>query len=216
VDQKVEQLSAAGSFPTHKRRDEQGFSLVEMLVVVAIIGILSAISYMVFFNTLPSLRADAGMEFAETQLRQAREYSIDNRRNIEVVFQGTSEMVTNYCGNPNANPPSNDPTCTTLTQLSDFFLPYGMTFQVFAGVPDLPAPDNFGNASAVSFCTGLPCTITFQSDGSVVQGAGSTNVYQNGTVFIGKTGTPVSARAIATLATTGRIKGWRWNGAAWH
>jgi len=183
----------------------EGFSLIELLTTLAIIGIICGMSYMAFANILPGLRADSAMQVLMIQLRQAREASVDQRRNVTVTFQGTAELVTVRQNLPNGT-----------TTLSDYILPYGMVFNVFGGVPDVPAPDNNGNGQSVNFpnCAGLPCTITFQSDGSVVDGNGNPI---NGTVFIGKNGGQNStARAVALLGSTGKMKGYRYNGAVWH
>jgi len=140
----------------------------------------------------------------QAQLRQAREVSIDQRRNVTVTFQGTSEMVAMIQGiNGGAN-----------TQLYDYFLAERFVYVVFSSAGD--TPDGFGNAAAVTYnCTGnvLPCTITFQSDGSVLDGNGG---YSNGSIFIGITGQTSTARAVTVLSATGKIKGWHYTGTGWN
>lgn len=188
----------------HRAVEAEGFTLIEFMITLAIIGIASAMAYVAFSSALPTIRADSAMQLLEAQLRQARETSVDQRRNVTVTFQGTSELVTKLVNLDSST-----------TQLSDYFLPYGMVYTVVAGVPDVPAPDNYGNGYSVTFgCTSLPCTITFQSDGSVLDGLnGTTN---NGTIFIGKAGQTPTARAVTILISTGKIKGYRYTGAVWH
>lgn len=190
----------------HGAMDVAGFTLIEFIIVLAVIGIVSAMAFVAFSNALPNIRADSAMQLLEAQLRQARETSVDQRRNVQVVFKATNEMVTLTCTVPD---------CSSTTPLSDYFLPNGMVYTVVAGVPDVPAPDNYGNGYSVTFgCTSLPCTITFQSDGSVLDGLSGTG--DNGTIFIGKTGQVTSARAVTILIATGKIKGYRYTGAVWH
>ena len=176
---------------------------------ITIMGIVSAMALVAFFNELPTLRADAAMELLEAQLRQAREAAVDQRRNIQITFQGTGEVIT---VRQNENPSTD--AATTTTTLSDVILdPNQMTFTVFKTLPD--TPDGFGNSTAVSFNCGvtpLPCTITFQGDGTVVDHTGA---YINGTVFIGATGNTITARAVTILGSTGRIKGYRYKNNAW-
>ena len=59
---------------------------------------------------------------------------------------------------------------------------------------------------------GGPNTMMFQSDGTFVNAAGTT---LNGTVFMGVTGIPSTARAVTVLGTTGRIRSYRSAGAGW-
>lgn len=190
---------------------EQGFSAVEVLVTLAIIGVLSGIAMVVFINELPTLRADAAMQLLEAQLRQARETAVDQRRNILVTFQGTGEMLT---VRQDLNITTTPPTVISTTTLGDFILdPNQMVYTVFAALPD--TPDGFGKSAAVNFNCGippLPCTITFQGDGSVVDHTGA---YINGTIFIGNSGNVVTARAITILGATGRIKGYRFKIDSW-
>jgi prepilin-type N-terminal cleavage/methylation domain-containing protein len=183
---------------------EAGFTVIELLLAVAIIVIVFGMAFEAFQNALPSMRADSAMQLLEAQLRQAREVSIDQRRYVTVTFQGTSELVATILG---INGGSN-------TQLYDYFLPNRMVYMLFTGVPD--TPDGYGNTSSVTYnCTGstLPCTITFQSDGSVQDGQGGSN---NGSIFIGIARQTETARAVTILSATGKIKAWRYSGTAWH
>jgi len=159
-----------------------------------------------YANAYPAFRATSAVNLLQAQLRQAREVSIDQRRNVTVTFQGTSELVAVIVG---INGASN-------TTLYDYFLPERLSYVLETGVPDVPAPDNYGNSYAVSYaCPGntLPCTITFQSDGSVLDGSGGST---NGGIFIGISGQTQTARAVKILSATGRIKAWSYNGSAWH
>lgn len=184
---------------------EAGFTVIELMLSIAIIGIVFGMAFEAFQNALPSMRADSGMQLLEAQLRQARQVSVDQRRWVTVTFQGTSELVASILdlnGNP-ITPP-----------LYDYFLPEQMVYTLFKGVAD--TPDNYGNTSAVTYnCPGptLPCTITFQSDGSVQDGQKGSN---NGSIFIGIAGQTQTARAVTILSATGKIKGWRYTGTAWH
>jgi prepilin-type N-terminal cleavage/methylation domain-containing protein len=185
-----------------RARLEQGFSLIEVLATIAIIGIVSGMSYFAFANVLPGIRSDSALQVLVAQIRQARQFSVDQRRNVNVTFQGTREIVTNRV-NLDAS----------LTLLSDYFLPYGMVYKVFTGVPDTPDGwDPLLTLVKFNACATLPCTITFQSDGSVLDAASN---FVNGTVLIGSAGKANTARAVTILGATGRIKGYRWSGTQW-
>jgi type II secretory pathway pseudopilin PulG len=178
--------------------------MVELAFSVAIIVVVLVTVFEAYANAYPAFRATTALNLLQAQLRQAREASIDQRRYVTVTFQGTAELVAVVDGiNGAAN-----------TQLFDYFLPEGLQFVLLTGVPD--TPDAYGNSYAVNYaCPShtLPCTIIFQSDGSVQDGSsGSTN----GSIFIGITGQPMTARAVTILSATGKIKGWSYNGTAWH
>ena len=76
------------------RRNEAGFTLLEVLVVVALLGTLAAMAIMVSPAFLKSARADAGIEQAMDTLRLARETAISQRRNVRVVFVGLDAIQT--------------------------------------------------------------------------------------------------------------------------
>jgi type II secretory pathway pseudopilin PulG len=180
---------------------EAGFTVIELMLSIAVIVLVFGMAFESFQNALPSMRADSAMQLLEAQLRLARQVSIDRRQYVQVTFQGTSELVAVVVGSPN-------------TQLYDYFLPNRMVYMLFTGVGD--TPDNYGDTSAVTYnCPGstLPCTITFQGDGSVQDGQSGSN---NGSIFIGIAGQTQTARAVTILSATGKIKGWRYNGIAWH
>jgi Tfp pilus assembly protein FimT len=208
--------------------------MVEILSVIVIIGIVSALALVAWYKEMPMLRADSAMQLMEATLRQAREAAVDERRNVMVTFQGTGEMVTCSSGTLPGHIacPNTNGTPAPVSEISDLVLdPSQMTFQVLSGVLD--TPDAFGyttpecvTSSGICFNNNtcgttatLPCYITFQSDGTVVNSAGT---YINGTVFIGAVGNarnptnPLTARAVTVLGTTGRIKGYRWTGTQWY
>jgi type II secretory pathway pseudopilin PulG len=180
--------------------------LVELAFTLAIICVVVVVVFEAYANAYPAFRATSAVSLLQAQLRQARQVSIDQRRSVTVTFQGTAELVAVVQG---INGASN-------TTIYDYLLPEGLKFVLLSGVPDTPAPDNYGNSYAVNYaCPGhtLPCTITFQSDGSVLDGSGGST---NGSIFIGITGQIQTARAVKILSATGRIKAWTYNGSAWH
>jgi len=183
---------------------EAGFTLVELAFTLAIICIVVVVVFEAYANAYPAFRATSSVQLLQSQLRQAREVSIDQRRSVTVTLQGTAEIVAVVQG---INGGSN-------TQIYDYFLPEGLKYVLLSGVPD--TPDGYGNSYAVNYnCPShtLPCTITFQSDGSVLDGGGA---YNNGSIFIGITGQTQTARAVTILSATGRIREWSYNGTAWH
>ena len=193
-----------------RARNEEGFSLVEMMIVVAVVGLLTGTGVLTVRTILPTLRADAALQQILIQLRQARTMSVSQRRNFTVTFRGTNELVVVRQEVPPAG--GLPPVPPVTTAMSDTFLPGVMVYMVSTGVPD--TPDGFGNAQALNFCpASVACSssLVFQSDGSVL----ANGKVVNGTVFMGVPGNTKTARAVTVMGSTGRMRGYRCNGAAW-
>ena len=194
---------------------QRGFSLIELTVVIGIIVILSAMAIYQMGPALGGERADVAMRQVVEQLRSARELAITNRRWVQVTFPVV--VVGGVSENQVQTTIKNSLTVGAGPDVA--LLPVGiqrpMTFLVFAA-PVLDTPDAFGNASAIEFggVAGGPVGgMFFDGDGEMVNGA--TLQPMSGSVFIGVAGHPESARAITVLGTTGRIRGWTWNGTTW-
>ncbi|HEY7790564.1 MAG TPA: hypothetical protein VIC33_08645 [Vicinamibacterales bacterium] len=170
---------------------------MELLMVITIIGITTAMAVFQAQTALPSIHADSGMRVVVAQLNTARALAISERRNIEVDFVGTSVVQLVRHDIPNGT-----------TVLSAIPFEYRVQFMQFSGVPD--TPDAFGANGPVDF--GNASTIMFTSDGTLIDQSG---VPLNGTVFLGIADHVQSARAVTILGATGRIRGYRWNGVQW-
>ncbi|MEI6668402.1 MAG: prepilin-type N-terminal cleavage/methylation domain-containing protein [Acidobacteriota bacterium] len=177
---------------------ELGFTLVELLVVVGLVGVLSAISVMMMPGVIASAKADGGADRVVAALRVAREQAISQRRMVLVAFTAPNQLVTSRVDVPGPG----------TTVIDTVLLEDGMSFQLFPGLPD--TPDAFTNATATSF--GLATTIGFSSEGSFVDQNGDP---VNGTVFIGKSNQSLTARAVSLFGPTALIRKWRWNGRQW-
>jgi prepilin-type N-terminal cleavage/methylation domain-containing protein len=174
-----------------------GYSMIELMTVVAIMGIMTGIAATIMDNVIPGVHADSSLDLVVAQLRQAREMAIDQRRNFIVTFQGTRELVV-----------VRQELGGTQTPISDLFLSSGVTYMLTPGAPD--TPDGFGNTQAVNFAGGNE--VIFVSDGTVTNPSG---LLVNGSAFMGITNTPASARAVTIMGATGRIKGYSYSGTSW-
>ncbi len=81
--------SEAGSF-----RDEKGFTLIEMLTVVGIIGILSSVAIPSFANWLDKYRADSEATRLYFNLMASKQRAIRNNSTIIVTFTVASNTYT--------------------------------------------------------------------------------------------------------------------------
>lgn len=88
---------------THPTRSRAGFTLVEIMVVVALIGVLAAVSGPQISGFFDNLRLKAGARAAADALRLAR---------IEAIRTGTPHLVffSTGPGDPAGTPLPNDPT----------------------------------------------------------------------------------------------------------
>src|SRR5512146_1782716 len=74
------------------RSGAAGFTITELMVVVAVLGITTAMAVFQAQVSLPSIRADGGMRVVIAQLNTARALAISQRRNIEVRFTGGNQV----------------------------------------------------------------------------------------------------------------------------
>jgi Tfp pilus assembly protein FimT len=192
-----------------QRAGERAFTIIELMVVVLIVFIIAAMAIVQMKPTIAASRSDTAMDQVIDQLRQAREYSIDNRRYVAVTFQtvGTQAQIVITQKNSQTANAGNDVVLSTVT------LQYPVQFCV-CSMPD--TADGFGNGGAIYFegASGGPAGgMWFQSDGELVDGTSLQPI--NGTVFLGVTGSKNLSRAITVLGTTGRVRGYKSTGSAW-
>jgi Tfp pilus assembly protein FimT len=182
---------------THRLGDERGVSLLEMMVLVAIVGVLTSMTVIQIGAVRPGMQADGAMRVVMAQLNSARETAVAQRRLVEVTFSNGSWVRVTRRNLPNGT-----------TVLSDVPFEGGVQFGLLPNVPD--TPDGFGNAQPVSF--GAAAQVMFNTEGVLVDSGG---LPINGTVFLMIPNQPTSFRAVTVLGTTGRVRGFRWNGGQW-
>ncbi len=202
-----------------RRNRESGFTLLETLVVIAIIAVVAAFAIINAQTALSSARVDTAYDTVLTQLRQVHQRAIDERLIYMLTFCGAS--YTAPCTAANTMVIQNELAGqTTPTTLYTSTLPYDIAFQTLGTFPtsNSQTPDNFGVAGhAIDFdvdYSGGYNVLYFQPDGSVRDNLGRIN---NGVVYLARTGDNQSARAFTIYGMSGRIKGWRFtqSGTTW-
>jgi prepilin-type N-terminal cleavage/methylation domain-containing protein len=180
---------------------DRGFTMIELVIVIAIIFVISAIAIIKLSPTQQQQQANAAMAQIASQLRVARELAVTQRRYVQVQFIGNNQIRLTRLNLP-----------AGVTILSTVQIQTPVTFALTPGLPD--TPDAFGNKGPIEFggVVGGPPTMMFQSDGTFVDTAGNLT---NGTVFLGMVNEPSAARAVTLVGSTGRIRMWRNNAAAW-
>ncbi len=183
-------------------RDQAGFTLLEIVVVAAVIGVMSAIAIPVTMDMVRRTKADSAAEVALRAISAARARAIAERRNIQLEFADPNlirlfrEEVDDEGGSAG----------TTL--VAETMLEGGQEFRLFDGQPD--TPDMFGATTPYTF-GGTP-PVMFTTDGSLVDSAGDV---VNGTVFFGVENQPDTARAVTILGVSGLMQVWKWRGSSW-
>ncbi len=182
---------------TERWAGQAGYSLTEMMIVVGLAGVLTAIAVVQMDQSRPGLKGDGGMRVVLSQMRQAREMAITQRRNMRIAFTLGNKVTITREEVPAL------PTPTTVVQ--SVLMESGVQFAL-AVTAD--TPDVYGNSVAVGF----PTEVKFTPEGTLVDQNGAT---LNGTVFLAIPNLKMSARAVTVLGSTGRIRGYRWDGTYW-
>jgi len=200
----------------NKTSGNSGFSLLEMAMVLALILIVSTISFMSLQPMLRQQRVNNAYNTVLGAMRQARDNSVAQRTSYVVILDSTTTPHT-VTVSPTFSGPQGILSPVT------YKLPTDVNFDVESGVPTAPTktPDGFGiGAKAVDFGytgqgTGLggQSRIYFCPDGSAQDAAGGlgqcSGNFNGGVVYIARPGELMSSRALTVWGATGRIRGWR-------
>ena len=198
-------MTRMGSLLTGRRAQlahAAGYSLIETMMALGIFGIVSAIAVVQIGQSRPGLVGDGAMRVAMSQMTSAREQAITQRRAMRLNF----DTVNNRVQIIREEVPG--PALTVLTSV-----PFegGVKFVAPTTIGlATDTPDAFGNGAAVSF--NAATEIKFTPDGTMVNQVGA---LLNGTVFLSLPNIKLSARAVTILGSTGRVRGYRWDGRQW-
>jgi prepilin-type N-terminal cleavage/methylation domain-containing protein len=204
------------------KRTDAGFSLIEVLIVIAIIMIGAAVAIIQIGPVVRMARVDTAASYVLNEMRHTRERAIDERRKYQIMFVTNAASpfgtIRVFQGNINA---AAAPPVLVYTLDNSLDLPYDVRFRAPNPAPPV-APDGqtiCGQGSAIDFSVtnaacGSSATLTFNPDGSITDIAGAP---ASGAIYLGRPAEPFSTRAVSFFGATGQTKGWRMvpNGAAW-
>jgi type II secretory pathway pseudopilin PulG len=190
------------------KKQEDGFTLLESVVVIAMMMIMMSFAIFRSSNMMPNYKADSAQDVVVSTLRQARQLALTERRDVQVwIDQGFS--------GPDLVQHIDYQVVTVAGDIPQALVSVGLPKQtqfVLEGVGDTPM--GFGNSNAVYIgnVSGGPAIMKFRSTGAFTD-----SLYNplNGTVFVGIPSQPFTARAVTIMGGTGRVRPYSWTGTAW-
>jgi len=186
--------------PVRRSRSERGFSLVEMIIVVAIMLTAAAVSIINFPPAMAAMRMNSALNMTAETMKLARSQAFSDRCVYRVDFTL--------------------PATLTVTQqatgliVKTVILPPGVNFDAEPGLPSTPTttPDGFGSGTIsgpidfdADFGVGGLNQLFFYPDGSARDSNGHVN---NGVVYLAQPGNINSSKAVSLWGITGRVKKW--------
>lgn len=189
----------------NRRRTDSGFSLIEALVVIAIILIMAGAAIIQIGPALKGAKSNTALETTLGVLRRYHEAAVNQRKIYRITFTSPRTITVDqqaYDGKGNL----------TYVNVSSMDLPIETQFLCVDGIPNtqLTVPDGLGDGkTAIDMSVdygGGQTALFFQKDGRATDANGRPN---NGVVYIAQTGDLTSSKAVTVLAGTGRVKGWR-------
>jgi len=186
-----------------RARHAQGFSLIELLIVVAIIGVLASVAIGITPSIIQTAKGQAGAQQLASFLKRHRELAISRRRNIEIAFVAPGQVTSTQRAVPDPPNPIGPPTV-----LETMFIEGRLEYRQFGGVPD--TPDAFGAAAAVNLGGANP--VMFTSEGSFTDVNGDPI---NASIFLGVVNQQTTANALTIIGTTATVRAWRYDGSRW-
>jgi prepilin-type N-terminal cleavage/methylation domain-containing protein len=179
-----------------RTRSQRGLSLIELLVVVAIMGLVGAMGTAQIAVVRRSMQGDGAMRTVMTQLNMAREMAVTQRRTMEIKFVGANWLQILRHEIPAGT-----------TTLASVAFEGNVIYKLVPGVTT-DTPDAFGNISTAPLAFGAATTFTFSTDGTLIDGSGNP---LNGTVYLAVPNVAGSQRAVTVMGGTGRVRGYKWS-----
>jgi prepilin-type N-terminal cleavage/methylation domain-containing protein len=211
----------------HRRpgRSEHGFSLIEVLIVLTLAGVLTAVAIPQMISQRRLTRSAAVTREILTQLRYTRQLAMSQRRAFTFQYDDGTKQI-NIIGpipagtaalSAGAGYPNNAGSAVVLgialthDGLSVAELTYGIpttSTGLPSGAPTIPT-GALGDGVSKTALVSSKINFTFQPDGSVIDANG---VPLDQAMFIfNNNAAQASASAISVLGATGRVKVWRYD-----
>ena len=183
------------------RKTEYGFTLTEMMVVIFIGGVLTAIAIPAFMNWAPKYRTNGAARQVFSEMMAARAKAISESKNYIITFDTGNNSYEIYRDDNGDATPDTEELVKTVNIPNNY---PGIGY----GHIDSTSPSGDAINSDVTF-NGSPRRVTFKSSG-LVNKVGA--IYLKPT---DETSRKDRQRCI-TVALTGRVRLYKHNGSGWE
>ena len=210
------------------RRSETGRSMIEVLIVVAIIALLTSLAVPQMISARRLTRSASLPREVATQLRYTRQQAMSQAQAFTFQYDNSNKTVKIFDHNNfnNATAACNmagksvlaqagfpSTACTTTVLTLPLAAGAGLpASEVTYGIPSSITNTTLDDGNTMTALSGTVVNITFLSDGTAIDAAGN---YARPTLFFYNNLVPEkTASAISVLGAAGRIKVWRYDSSA--
>lgn len=181
-------------------RDKKGFTMIELLIVIAIIGVIAAIAIPNIISWIPTIRVNSAARDLVSEMQLARMKAVSERNDYVITFDTANNQYKIYDDNDNDFSTAGAEASELLKTVN---LPSGIQFGYIAG----KNPSNDDITGSVQFgATSSPIRETFIPNGTAnLMGS----VYLIPTEDIA--GSRRDRQRAITVIQTGRIKLWKYD-----
>ncbi len=181
---------------------QKGFSMPELLIVLLVISILAVLALPQILSSRELFRFAGMQRELVTQLREARQQAMSQRKPITLLYEHTQRKTVLYGGSYGSLGDSNN--------FVFMFDTSGVVRDdIEYGRPSFAPPSALSDGTNLTNLSGNMVEVTFQADGSVVDA--SDNPVDSALFFYHKQHKSRTAFAVSILGAGGRIKLWRYS-----
>jgi prepilin-type N-terminal cleavage/methylation domain-containing protein len=195
----------------------RGHSIIEMLIVVALIGVLSSLTLPQFIAQRRLTRSIGLSREILSQLRQTRQLAMSQRQAFTFRYDNAAKQISiiDHNSNPGGSllvDPSYPNTAGSVVVSSTPLAEAAISSEINYGIPSGLPNGALSDGIALTPLFNNQFTVTFQPDGSVIDGAGDPQ--GRAIFFFNNRAAPETASAISIMGASGRVKIWRYNAGA--